>query len=212
VPDSTSSATKPAPKTGAAAPKPTRRQQIIEVAAELFAERGFHGVSIYDLGTAMGTSGAALYKHFAGKDALLGAMLVDISETLLREGTARADAARAEAVEDGAGPEAVLAALVAWHVEFALTKPALITVQFRDLASLAEEDRKTVRRLQRRYVELWVSAIKEAVGADEAHARSAAHAVFGLINSTPHSARLGPDDMSAMLERMALAALHAARP
>lgn len=186
-------------------PRPGRRQQIIEVAAELFAERGFHGVSIYDLGTAMGTSGAALYKHFAGKDALLGAMLVDISETLLREGTARADAARGE------GAEAVLAALVEWHVEFALTKPALITVQFRDLASLAEEDRKTVRRLQRRYVELWVSAIRDAVGADEAHARSAAHAVFGLINSTPHSARLGPDDMAAMLQRMALAALHAAQ-
>lgn len=191
--------------------RPTRRQQIIEVAAELFAERGFHGVSIYDLGTAMGTSGAALYKHFASKDALLGAMLVDISETLLREGTARADAARDAGGPDG-GADAVLAALVAWHVEFALTKPALITVQFRDLASLAEDDRATVRRLQRRYVELWTSAIREAVGADEAHARSAAHAVFGLINSTPHSARLGPDDMAAMLQRMALAALHAARP
>jgi AcrR family transcriptional regulator len=187
-----------------AAPATTsRRQQIIEVAAELFAERGFHGVSIYDLGTAMGTSGAALYKHFASKDALLGAMLVGISERLLSEGQARADAAAAE------GPQAVLAALVEWHVEFALTHPALITVQFRDLASLGEEDRRTVRRLQRRYVERWVDAISSAVGADEAHARSAAHAVFGLINSTPHSARLGRDDMAGLLQRMALAALGA---
>jgi AcrR family transcriptional regulator len=206
VPPSSRSQTASATESATSRSKPTRRQQIIEVAAELFAERGFHGVSIYDLGTAMGTSGAALYKHFAGKDALLGAMLVDISETLLGEGTARADAARGE------GAEAVLSALVEWHVEFALTKPALITVQFRDLASLAEDDRKAVRRLQRRYVELWVSAIQDAVGADDAHARSAAHAVFGLINSTPHSARLGPDDMAAMLQRMALAALHAPRP
>jgi AcrR family transcriptional regulator len=186
--------------------KPTRRQQIIEVAAGLFAERGFHGVSIYDLGTAMGTSGAALYKHFPSKDALLGAMLVDISERLLSEGTARADAARDD------GPDAVLAALVAWHVEFALTKPALITVQFRDLASLADEDRRRVRRLQRRYVELWVQGISAALGADEAHARSAAHAVFGLINSTPHSALLGRDDMAGQLQRMAMAALRASLP
>lgn len=182
---------------------PTRRQQIIEVAAGLFAERGFHGVSIYDLGAAMGTSGAALYKHFTSKDALLGAMLVDISERLLSEGTARAEAAREK------GHEAVLAALVEWHVEFALTKPALITVQFRDLASLADEDRQKVRRLQRRYVELWVTAICAAVGVDEAHARSAAHAVFGLINSTPHSALLGRDDMAQQLQRMAQAALRA---
>jgi AcrR family transcriptional regulator len=209
VPRSARSQTPPAASPATSQPKPTRRQQIIEVAAELFAERGFHGVSIYDLGTAMGTSGAALYKHFAGKDALLGAMLVDISETLLREGTARAEEARAGA-DPGDGADAVLAALVEWHVKFALTKPALITVQFRDMASLGEYDRTTVRRLQRRYVELWVSAIKDAVGADDAHARSAAHAVFGLINSTPHSARLGPDDMAAMLQRMALASLHAA--
>ena len=185
---------------------PSRRQQIIEVAAGLFAERGFHGVSIYDLGAAMGTSGAALYKHFASKDALLGAMLVDISERLLSEGVARVGAARDH------GADAVLDALVDWHVEFALTKPALITVQFRDLASLADEDRRKVRRLQRRYVELWVEAIRAAVGTDEAHARSAAHAVFGMINSTPHSARLGRDEMARQLQRMAQAALHASVP
>lgn len=193
----------PAPRRAAVAT--SRRQQIIEIAAPLFAERGFHGVSIYDLGAAMGTSGAALYKHFASKDALLGAMLVDISERLLSEGEARAVAVSAA----GGDADAVLESLVAWHVEFALTRPALITVQFRDLASLGEEDRRTVRRLQRRYVELWVTAISHAVGADEATARSAAHAVFGLINSTPHSARLSRDAMAGLLSRMALSALRA---
>jgi AcrR family transcriptional regulator len=191
----------PAPKPVLTAP--SRRRQIIETAAELFAERGFHGVSMNDLGAAVGTSGAALYKHFASKDALIGAMLVDISERLLAEGTARADAARSE------GPEAVLEALIARQVEFALTEPALITVHFRDLASLVEADRLAVRRLQRRYVELWVDAIQAAVACDQAHARSAAHAVFGLINSTPHSARLDRADMAALLQRMARAALDA---
>lgn len=184
-------------------PTPTRRQQIIEVAAELFAERGFHGVSIYDIGSAMGTSGPALYKHFASKDALLAEMLIDISKRLLSEGHRRADASAAD------GSDAVLGALIAWHVEFALTFPALITVQFRDLKSLNEQDRRTVRRLQRSYVELWVQTISAVVGTDEAHARSAAHAVFGLINSTPHSARLSRSDMADQLCRMALASLRA---
>jgi AcrR family transcriptional regulator len=184
-------------------PTLTRRQQIIEVAAELFAERGFHGVSIYDIGSAMGTSGPALYKHFASKDALLAEMLIDISRRLLSEGHRRADVTAAD------GADAVLRALVAWHVEFALTYPALITVQFRDLKSLSEQDRRTVRRLQRNYVELWVQTISVVVGTDPAHARSAAHAVFGLINSTPHSARLSRADMADQLCRMALAALSA---
>jgi AcrR family transcriptional regulator len=189
-------------ETSSGQPTLTRRQQIIEVAAELFAERGFNGVSIYDIGSAMGTSGPALYKHFASKEALLAEMLIDISKRLLSEGHQRADASAAD------GADAVLKALVEWHVEFALTFPALITVQFRDLKSLNEQDRRTVRRLQRSYVELWVQTISAVVGADEAHARSAAHAAFGLINSTPHSARLSRSDMADQLCRMALAALH----
>lgn len=185
---------------------PSRREQIIAAAARLFAERGFHGVSVYDIGAALGISGPALYKHFANKEALLGQMLVGISDRLLIEGRRRVDGAAAD------GPDAVLASLIDGQVEFALTQPALITVQFRDLASLADGDRQTVRRLQRRYVELWVDAIRAAVGADEARARAAAHATLGLINSTPHSARLGPAAMAGLLRSMALGALHSAAP
>jgi AcrR family transcriptional regulator len=187
-------------------PPQSRRDQIIEAAAGLFAERGFHGVSVYDIGASLGISGPALYKHFANKEALLGQILVGISEHLLTEGRRRADAAA------GDGPEAVLASLVDGHVEFALTRPAFITVQFRDLASLSEADRNAVRRLQRNYVELWVAAIRAVVGADETRARAAAHAAFGLINSTPHSARLGTARMASLLRAMALGALRAAAP
>ena len=67
----------------------SRREQILETAAELFARRGFHGVSVAEIGAACGISGPALYKHFAGKDEVLAAMLVSISERLLAEGSSR---------------------------------------------------------------------------------------------------------------------------
>ena len=98
-----------------------RRQQILDTAT-LFAARGFHGVSVADLGAACGISGPALYKHFDSKDAMLAEMLVSISEELLRVGRERA------AVAD---PEEALCALVAWHVEFALHNKPLIVVQDR---------------------------------------------------------------------------------
>ena len=63
-----------------------RRAQILAVAAELFAKHGYHGVSIADLGAAVGVSGPALYRHFEGKDALLAEMLISISEHLLTGG------------------------------------------------------------------------------------------------------------------------------
>jgi hypothetical protein len=43
---------------------------------------------------------------------------------------------------------------------------------------------------------------------DDDRARSTAHAVFGLLNSTPHSALGSRDETAAMLERLALGALH----
>jgi AcrR family transcriptional regulator len=178
----------------------SRREQILRTAAELFAQRGFHGVSINDIGAAVGISGPALYRHFTAKEAVLGEMLVGISRTLLDEAQHR--------VATTAGGAETLTALVDWHVDFAVSRPALISVQYRDLDSLADADRREVQRLQRRYVDLWVAAIRDAVpGVDEPHARSAAHAVFGLVNSTPHSARLDRDEMTTLLHRMAMAAL-----
>lgn len=192
------------PENAETAGKPSRREQILAAAAELFARHGFHGVGIDDIGSAVGVSGPALYRHFRSKDAMLGEMLTSISEILLAGGQARAGSCD-EAAE-------TLAELVRFHVDFALDNPALITVQERNLGNLTDPDRRRVRAVQRRYVEVWVHAICAAVpAADEPTARAAAHAVFGLINSTPHSRHLGRDEMARLLADMALGALAAAR-
>jgi len=174
----------------------SRRDQILTSAAELFARRGFHGVSITELGAACGVSGPALYKHFVSKEAILSEMLVGISERLLSEGRARAGAA-----------EDPLAALIGWHVEFALEHPALIVVQDRDFSALPTEARETVRRLQLEYVDLWADVLRASRrDLRVVDARARAHAVFGLINSTPHSARLPAQQMRDLLASMAHAA------
>ncbi|KOX20997.1 TetR family transcriptional regulator [Saccharothrix sp. NRRL B-16348] len=185
--------------------KQTRRDQILAAAAELFARHGFHGVGIDDIGAAVGISGPALYRHFRSKDAMLGEMLTSISERLLDGGLNR--------VAASGDPAHALRELIRWHVDFALDDPALITVQIRNLANLTDPDRRRVRALQRRYVEVWVETIrKTSPEVDEPTARAAAHAVFGLINSTPHSAHLDRDQMAALLSQMALASLSGALP
>ncbi|MDN4172106.1 TetR/AcrR family transcriptional regulator [Nocardioides sp. SOB77] len=178
----------------------SRRTQILATAAELFAARGFHGVSVADLGAACGISGPALYKHFPSKDAMLAEMLVSISEELLAVGRAR--------VEEAADPAAALAALVDWHASFALGQRALIVVQDRDWESLPATARERVRALQRAYVDLWADQLRLVHdGLEPDRARAMAHAAFGLLNSTPHSGLLPDDPMHALLADMALAAL-----
>lgn len=178
----------------------SRRDQILATAATLFAERGFHGVSVSELGAACGISGPGLYKHFPSKDAILAAMLVSISEELLAVGRERA--------ADATTPREALRSLVDWHISFALANKALIVVQDRDWSSLPVEARERVRTLQRKYVDLWAAQLRRAhqeLSSVESTAR--VHAAFGLLNSTPHSAFLPDDEMRDLLQEMAARAL-----
>ncbi|KUJ69217.1 TetR family transcriptional regulator [Streptomyces albus subsp. albus] len=192
------------------APAETRREQILREAARLFAERGFHGVGVDEIGAAVGISGPGLYRHFAGKDAMLAELLVGISGRLLAGGKRRvADAAAA-----GHGPGELLDALIEGHIDFALDDRPLITLHDRELDRLRDSDRKLVRQLQRQYVELWVEVVREVYpGLAERPARAAVHAVFGLLNSTPHLGRPGAlpgrDATAELLHRLARGAFGA---
>lgn len=188
----------------------SRRDQILHEAARLFASRGFHGVGVDEIGAAVGISGPGLYRHFAGKEAMLAELLVGISGRLLAEGRRR--------VGEAAEPEAAMESLVRGHIEFALADRALITLHDRELDQLRSSDRKLVRQLQRQYVELWVEVVREVYPAlPEPEARTSVHAVFGLLNSTPHSASAprsaaAPDraTVGRLLHRLALGAFQAA--
>ncbi len=157
-----------------------RRDDILDAAARLFAERGYHGVTIDDIGAAVGMTGPGIYRHFVGKEDVLAQMLLRISVRLRDEG-----ARRVEAAADAA---CALEALLRWHVEFSLRQPALITVHGRELGNVPEPARRQVRRLQRLYVEEWVGVVSELLpGASQARLRVAVHAAIGLLNSTPYS-------------------------
>src|SRR4051794_9824845 len=201
--------------------KADRRKRLLSAAAGLFAERGFHGVSIEDLGAAADISGPAVYRHFPNKEAVLSALLVGVSERLLAGG-------RAE-VATAADDAEALRRLVAFHTDFALSEPELISVQGRDLSNLSPDIARRVRRLQREYLELWVGVLTRLTpGLSLAEARTRAHAVFGLLNSTPYvgadvgfdagsysgsdfgshsGSDFGSESLRRLLEQMALASL-----
>jgi AcrR family transcriptional regulator len=183
----------------------SRREEILQIAVGLFAARGYHGVSMDDIGAAAGVTGPALYHHFAGKEAMLVAALIPVSERLLAGGRERIAAHPDD-------PAAALAALVHFHVEFALDDPAVIALHLHELDRLPDDPRRQIRRLQRLYVEEWVGVITALHGGlarDEA--RVLAHAAFGLMNSTPF---IGPEverlRRAALLRASTLAALNPA--
>ncbi len=179
-----------------------RSDQIQHAAAQLFAARGYGATSIDDIGAAAGVSGPAIYWHFAGKQALLAAMLTDVSQQLLAGGR--------ECVAVAADAPSALGALVQMQVRFALDHPDLIVVHGRGLGQLNDQQAHTVRALQRQFGVGWVAAPGRCYpNVARARATAAVQAAIGLINSTPHTGSLQPRTLSPMLRDMALAALHA---
>ena len=180
----------------------TRERQILNAAAALFSDKGFHGVGVDEIGERIGVSGPALYRHFAGKDQILATLFSETMDELI--------AATAVVYTD---PERDLERLVRHHVEFAIEQRHLINVYQREEKSLVEPWRKHFQRRQRIYASRWEDALRRCFPdvADEEIA-AAAQAAIGMIHSVahwPHSARRAADlgDLLFGLVRQGLAVL-----
>ncbi|GAA2555844.1 SACE_7040 family transcriptional regulator [Mycolicibacterium diernhoferi] len=185
--------------------KSDRRTQLIGAAERLVAEHGYLAVRLEDIGAAAGVSGPAIYRHFPNKEALLVELLVGISTRLL--------AGAREVVAAAPDAAAALDGLIDFHLDFALGESDLIRIQDRDLGHLPPAAKRQVRKSQRQYVEIWVDVLRQIdPRLDEADARLKAQAVFGLLNSTPHSVKMPSTDHASrtILRAMTVAALAAA--
>jgi len=183
--------------------KAERRESLLREATRLFALHGYAGVSLEDLGAACGISGPAVYRHFSGKQAVLIALMVDMSKDIYEGGL--------KAVGAGGDPLEVLGRLVDYHTDFSLSRPDIIQVQDRDLKSLPKAELQLVRKLQNSYIALWTDQLAKLHPEASAQThRFRAHAVFGLLNSTSHSVhnpRTKKSGLKPLLSQMALAAL-----
>ena len=117
-------------------PRSSHRAALLEAAARLFDERGYHGTSIRDIARATGVTPGAIYSHHASKAALLLAVY--------EEGVRRIAERVEEAVAREASPRARLGAAAEAHVETLLDGSAyasvVVRVLPRDVKLALEED------------------------------------------------------------------------
>lgn len=152
-----------------------RREAILDAAAGLFLERGFHGTSIDEVGAAAGISGPGVYRHVASKDALLMAVL----DRLWSNGFGPAVRAAAEAP-----PRAALAGLIDAHVDLAIGQASALVLLVTELRHLPTEYQDRALRNHRRYVDAWVGPLRSLrPDVSDDQARGAATAIHGLIDS-----------------------------
>ncbi|GAB2929629.1 TetR/AcrR family transcriptional regulator [Rhodococcus aerolatus] len=176
--------TAPAPSPGPApAGGGTRREQLVDAASGLFRDRGYHAVSIADLGAAVGIAGPSVYRHFPSKAAVLVA--------ICRRSAQRLEVAADEAVRGAPTPSAVVRALVGSYVGVLAGSPDLVVGFTADHTQLTPAERAELLEAQRAYVARWVDALRGThpdLGASAA--RVLVHAALGVANDVSRTRRL----------------------
>lgn len=106
-------------------PGPERRLLILKESQRLFAEKGFHGVSIDEIARAVNVSPAILYRHFESKQALYDAVLRELSSQ--RESYVEA------VINSGAGFEEVLVSMTEVFIHSIDENPNLLRIEMQSL-------------------------------------------------------------------------------
>lgn len=181
---------------------PERREKILGAAADLVAKRGYHAVSLADIGMESGITGSGVYRHFDSKAAILVAIFERVIDDLLRD--------EAAVIEESADDiRTALRRLIDDQIEFVVGKRSIARVYHHEIANLPEEDRRRLRRKQRLYLEEWVHLVREfQPGVDDSYARTLVHAAISAIQSTLfHNVGLPEDRLRAVLADSAAAVL-----
>ncbi|MDQ3107423.1 MAG: TetR/AcrR family transcriptional regulator [Actinomycetota bacterium] len=187
-------------------PAARRRRQLLDVALDRFAAKGFHATSMEEIAEAAGVTKPVLYQHFRSKRKLYLELLDDVGGQLMEaigKATAAADTPRRQ-VESG----------MAAYVAFMTERPQAFPLLFGSGARRDPEFADAVRRVEDAIAGA-VAALIEA-DVDDAHRRVLAAAIVGMAEGVlrhwiAEAPDLTPDALVAQLADLAWAGLRGVR-
>ncbi len=157
-----------------------RRQEIADIAARVFAERGYHGASVSDLVSATGLQRGGLYHYINGKEELLSLVHQRFIEPLLEESRA--------VLAAGEPPDKTLRMLAHVLLKTVDQYRDQVTVFLREWRNIKNHEAwEAIASARTEYEEIVLGVLKR--GSDEGmfsvpDQEMAAMALLGMINYT----------------------------
>jgi AcrR family transcriptional regulator len=159
-----------------------RREQILQAAQKLFADKGFREANLNDVAVQLGFRRQAVYHHFPSKDEIL-------YELIDRAGQSIATSEQ-EILDADIPPEAKLAEVVRNHVRQLVTNLDIFRIQFSELFKLTTEAGQRDNMTQALLilgmcngVTEWYSADRSPLGVDEIADYAARMALAGATGA-----------------------------
>jgi len=157
-------------------PADRRRQQLLDVALTLFAERGYNATTMDDTAEAAGVTKPLLYQHFDSKRALYLELVDSVATTMLD--------AIGKAVATADGPRQQVEGGFAAYFQLVVTHPEAFNLLFGSNVPNDPELSRAVRKVQDTIAEA-IDPLIDA-GLDEDHRRLLAYAMVGMAEGASH--------------------------
>lgn len=157
-------------------PHDERRERLLQIAASVFAAKGYHSTTMRGLARVSGMSLAGIYHYFAGKDEILY-LIQERCFTRVVEGAA-------QAVAEGTTTTEKLERFIHHHVTFFAGHMDEMKVLSHEAESLSAERIEGVNQLKKSYVGQLLGLLKELDPPlpDDVDPRVAAYSLFGMMN------------------------------
>jgi AcrR family transcriptional regulator len=185
-------------------PGTDRREQILQTAQKLFADKGFRGTSLHDVAERLGIRQQAVYHYFRSKEELLYELIDRAGQAIVTSAQPTMDA--------DAPPADKLAEIVRNHVRQLLNNIDVFRIQFSELSKLHGDRADGLRQDMTAYV-LAVAEVIEAGQRDgtfvDVPPMTHAFLVLGMCNDTTAwcddvTSSLSVEEIADYAARMAL--------
>ncbi len=184
-------------------PAARRRQQLLDVALRVFAERGFHPTSMNDLAEAAGVTKPVLYQHFGSKRELYLELLEEVGDRL-RD-------AIGKATSEAASPREQVQRGFAAYFRYVADHEAAFQVLFGGGTRRDDEFAAHALRVEASIAEI-IATLIDVPGLDDSTRRLLGHGIVGLAEgASRHWLReiggADPEELAARVADLAWAGL-----
>lgn len=157
--------------------EPVRQTELLHIAADLFAERGYTATTVRDIADAAGILSGSLYHHFDSKESMVDAILSRFIEQTL--------AAYDEVIAEQRTPRETFQRLVEVSLQSMTTERSAILVYQNESRFLAEEERFSyLRDAHRRFQKIWTNVIEAGIKNGEFRPEIDPQLVYRLVRDT----------------------------
>ena len=153
----------------------TRKQEIVQVASQLFKEKGYNAVSMRDIAKALGMKAASLYNHISGKQELLATLIMEVAyeftsgmETVLQQRSS---------------PIQKIEQLIEIHIDITVNFSEGLAALNNDWMHLENEDLKAFVAMRESYEANFRTIIKAGIASEEIKPRHPEVILFSMLST-----------------------------